>query len=453
MDFTEPSQFSESSMRFSSDSHRSSVSDGIENSMMVDQSSIFISPRLLTIGSMEIEIGSSMSIAHPRIDSDDLSPIRYIPPLRTLDELKEVFDGTIPDNFLNESDAEQINGSLMNYDPRSDTDNNQEVSQIDGTPSRIGPGNFSIQVNLHPGPSISGTPVRHFPVMNPHSISETSSNETTVNNLTDDKFQRLDSALLPSDCYGNSMTILNLMIDNNYLRDLNCTINERHKVIICLTCPCPLSKSNFARHLRTTHNKSNIKTADINKAFEGLDETGRIKVMAASPGATIEKVGGLSVLNGWSCNHCHHFLHLKSSCRSHVHANVSPEDQWSAVEVQSQNHGGKDVYFGVHDAMKKIVSANNTKWSAIRNGLENRRETHQTDPLISDERFQGQLERSLRWSTEIQGKDAAALMDLASLPTTSTHLSRLNSACTTLLRDINKSLRTGDRILREQLIG
>ena len=126
---------------------------------------------------------------------------------------------------------------------------------------------------------------------------------------------------------------------------------------------------------------------------------------------------------------------------------------YSRALVQSQNHTGQTTYFGVHTAADEAKLAEKEIWLAAKYDVENRRGTIiSSDPLIEDDRFQGQLERALRWSKEVKEKDSVGIYNLTCPPNSGTILVPLRSICNGLLGKINASLQTGDRILRGKLI-
>ena len=193
--------------------------------------------------------------------------------------------------------------------------------------------------------------------------------------------------------------------------------------------------------------------ADIDRAFEGLGKTGAIVVKHVSPGQTIPKVGGLEVFGGLSCTKCYYFGRHPTSMRTHNSKfhKESDKEEWPATLIQGQNHTGQVTYFGVHDLADEVSLAGEEVWLAAKHDVEGRRGKSLSDPLVEDERFQGQLERAMRWSAEIKGKDTIAISNLVDSP--NSELFPLHSICNKMLTTINESLRTGDRILRRKLIG
>ena len=194
---------------------------------------------------------------------------------------------------------------------------------------------------------------------------------------------------------------------------------------------------------------------DIDRAFEGLSKTGIIIIESLCPGQTIPKVGSLEVLEGLSCTKCYYFGRHPNSMRTHSSKchKKSDKEEWPSTLIQGQNHTGQIVYFGVHDSTDEVFLADEEVWLAVKHEVENRRGKPLIDPLIGDERFQGQLERAMRWSVEMKGKDAIAIFNLADSPNSATELFPFHSICNKMLTKINESLCTGDRILRRKLIG
>jgi len=247
---------------------------------------------------------------------------------------------------------------------------------------------------------------------------------------------------------------LDLKLDNQYLRNLNCVINELYKVIICLTCKTIVSRSMFDRHLRGHFQTTRtFKREDMDKAFEGLNAQGVIQLPTV-PGETIAEVIGLEVKNGVSCHLCYYFALTPGSMRSHFQKAHPGPIQATPVKIQTQNHSGRDSYFGVHKLANEMVRLQDQMWDVVKKSLSELGEERLDDPLVNDERFQSQFERSVRWNIQVQGKDPSVLFGLASAVVSSRDpLFPLSSACASILSSINQDIKVGDRILLGKLIG
>jgi hypothetical protein len=383
-------------------------------------------------------IDSNDSMLSPRLDSEGLSPPRYVPVNIEIGETPVPTAKYDVDSMDMSSSYSFQDSDRMHVGSSADSSIHFASLTVDpGTPGDV----QAVRLVTTENASI----MKSLPLP----IGSAESEEEL-------DFQRRDSVLLPEDCYGTSCEKLELTLDNLYLRHIGCAINERYNVMICLNLKCKitLSKSAFARHVRTNHSKRTITNSVVNKLFNNLNETGIIPVNGKNPGETILKVGGLEVSDGWSCNGCYYFAIMPGSMSSHQRKFHSDNKvDCSSVLIQGQNHTGRMVYFGVHNAADEVKSADQEVWSFVKHDVDSRRGTISGDPLTEDGRFEGQLERSLKWSKEIKGKDCPAIYALACPPNSGTKLFLIRSVCDALLRGINESLHTGDRILRVKLTG
>jgi hypothetical protein len=228
----------------------------------------------------------------------------------------------------------------------------------------------------------------------------------------------------------------------------------------------------FSEHVRKTYSSTTVRQADVTKVFKGLNNDIDVEQELASlghdifsefttlsngdqvpklpAGFTIDIVDGLHVItNGFSCNNCYKYVGVSVSKRGHDREASHQVSSWSLANIQKSASNG---YFGIHDPADRIRSADEQQWLAAKEYLDGLQKTAlMIDPLLEDERFQNQFERSVRWSIEIKDKDPKALLSLCSAPNPRDLLFPLKEACNNILRDINDSLPTGDRILRDKL--
>jgi hypothetical protein len=267
-------------------------------------------------------------------------------------------------------------------------------------------------------------------------------NQESLESTNVDEFQRLPNDFLPPDCYGESIGMLILIIDNGYLRACQCFINEKHDIVICnnlisnsdgKACRQNLSRSNFPRHLRRHHqfnDQARLDPDKIKRLFGQNDNRiGGKLTLPSSKGQLIPKVNGLQdSVSGFACNQCYFFR--VNTNHSHSHAGV--DDIWQAnVRVQKAQQGpGAGTYFGVEEPISLLM------WDAI----DARRAIPIHDPSQDDERFLTPFQRDLRWHQDIRGKDQEALRALAHPALGDKVQGRIRAACNDILLRINGNL-------------
>ena len=250
-----------------------------------------------------------------------------------------------------------------------------------------------------------------------------------------------------------------LIIDDQHLRKIDCVINERMKLILCLRCDKAVAPEHLETHVNKKHqidcSHDTVQSIVFGRRLMSLNA---IMKFRENTKQLESPIGGIPVRKGFKCLKCGHCVRLWDSMTAHFRSEHNGEDAKEFTEndvhMQLVFGGTLKKWFPLRDhSTVEIEDDNESVWKAVEALLAKRK--RQTTKGLNEREENVRLVNGFvartRWDVLIEGKDKKTLMGLAALPREKDPLRRIVELSQKYFESISDKLRVGDVLLRRKI--